>query len=250
MDILISKLLAFFLVLARISGFFLTTPFFSWGMIPARVKVGIAVLLSFFFAMINSPGIDPDNTGMLEAGLLLANELIYGAGLGFIFVLVFSAVKVSGRIIERQMGLALARTFDPLSGERGRPIGLLLQMILILLFFAADGHHLLIMIISRSYESFPAGTIPEIEAIVEGVTNAGSTMLAAGLRLCAPILAAFLLLLIVLGVLARVMPDMNILFISMPLRVGMGLLMLSVFLPFIKGFVSEFAGWMGKLLPL
>lgn len=250
MEILISKLLAFFLVLARVSGFFLATPFFSWGMLPARVRIGIAVLLSFFFAMINQPGIDPENVEMLEAGLLLINETIYGAGLGLIFVLVFSAVRVSGRIIERQMGLALARTFDPLSGERGRPIGLLLQMILILLFFAADGHHLLLMIISRSYENFPAGTIPEIGELAEGVTRAGATMLSAALRLCAPILAAFLLLLMVLAVLARIMPDMNILFISMPLRVGMGLLMLSVFLPFIKGFVSEFAGWMGKLLPL
>ena len=75
-------------------------------------------------------------------------------------------------------------------------------------------------------------------------------MLIACLRLAAPMLAAFLLLLIVLAVFARIMPDMNILFISMPLRVGLGLLMAGIFLPFIKEFVSEFANWMGKLLPI
>ena len=63
-------------------------------------------------------------------------------------------------------------------------------------------------------------------------------------------LAAFLLLLVVLAVFARIMPDMNILFISMPLRVGLGLLMAGIFLPFINGFISEFTEWMGKLLPL
>ena len=59
-----------------------------------------------------------------------------------------------------------------------------------------------------------------------------------------------LLLLVVLAVFARVMPDMNILFISMPLRVGLGLLMAGVFLPFVSEYITEFADWMGKLLPL
>jgi len=63
-------------------------------------------------------------------------------------------------------------------------------------------------------------------------------------------LAVFLLLLVVLAVFARIMPDMNILFISMPLRVGLGLLMVGMFLPFINEFVAEFADWMGKLLPI
>ncbi len=74
-------------------------------------------------------------------------------------------------------------------------------------------------------------------------------MLIAGLKLAAPILAAFLLLMVVLAVLARIVPEMNILFISLPLRVGLGLLMVTIFLPFINAFVAEFADWMGKLLP-
>ena len=75
-------------------------------------------------------------------------------------------------------------------------------------------------------------------------------MLMAGLKLAAPMLAAFLLLLVVLAILARMIPEMNILFISLPLRVGMGLLMVVVFLPFISTFVSEFAKLMEKLLPV
>lgn len=70
------------------------------------------------------------------------------------------------------------------------------------------------------------------------------------LQLAAPMLAVFLLLLVILAVFARMMPDMNILFISMPLRVGLGLLMVGTFFPFISEFVGEFACWMNKLLPL
>jgi flagellar biosynthetic protein FliR len=63
-------------------------------------------------------------------------------------------------------------------------------------------------------------------------------------------LAVFLLLLVVLAVFARIMPDMNVLFLSMPLRVGLGLLMVGMFLPFINEYISEFTDWMGKLLPI
>lgn len=75
-------------------------------------------------------------------------------------------------------------------------------------------------------------------------------MLIASLRLAAPMLVAFLLLLVVLAIMARIIPDMDILFTSMSLSVGLGLLMIGTFLPFISGFVTEFADWMSKLAPL
>ncbi|GAF73240.1 unnamed protein product, partial [marine sediment metagenome] len=139
---------------------------------------------------------------------------------------------------------------DPLTGDRAQPLGSLLEMIFILLFLAANGHHLFLLIISRSYETFPAGSIPTVPVLTSGVVKAGSTMLIAGLRLAAPMLGAFLVLMVVLAVLARIAPQMNILFVSLPLRVGLGLLMAAIFLPFINSFVAEFADWMGKLLPL
>ncbi len=186
----------------------------------------------------------------MEAILLISNEALYGLALGLIVVLIFTAVKFSGRIIERQMGLAMAQVLDPLTGERSQPLGMLMEMIFIILLFSANGHHLFLLIISRSYETFPAGSIPTIPILAGGIIKAGSTLLMAGLRLAAPILAAFLLLMVVLAVLARIVPEMNILFISLTLRVGLGLLMAGMFLPFIGGFVAEFADWMGKLLPL
>jgi flagellar biosynthetic protein FliR len=144
----------------------------------------------------------------------------------------------------------MAQILDPLTGERAQPLGSLLEMIFILLFLSANGHHLFLMIISRSYDSFPAGSMPTIPVLAQGVINAGSTMLLHALKLAAPTLAAFIMLMVVLAVLARMVPEMNILFISLPLRVGLGLLMVAIFMPFISSFVGEFAKLMGKLLPL
>jgi flagellar biosynthetic protein FliR len=250
MELMIEKLLGFIMVLTRISTFFMVAPVFSWNNIPLQVKAALVLLITIFFSMMMPAVVSPDGVRMLEAILLISNEAVYGLALGLIVVLVFTAVKFSGRIIERQMGLAMANILDPLTGEMGQPLGMLLETIFIILFLSANGHHLFLLIISRSYEAFPAGTTPSIPILVDGIIKAGSTMLIAGLRLAGPILAAFLLLMVVLAVLARIAPEMNILFVSLPLRVGLGLLMAGIFLPIISGFVTEFADWMGKLLPL
>ena len=249
MSLCVEKLLGFVMVLTRISAFFLVLPVFGWKAIPVRIKVGLTVLLAVFFSVITPLAIEPKRISVIEAILLIANEATYGLALGLVAAIVFSAVKLSGRIIERQMGLAMAEVLDPLTGESTQPLGSLLEMIFILLFLSANGHHLLLLIISKSYEAFPAGCIPTVPVLTAGVVKAGSAMLIAGLKLAAPILAAFLLLMVVLAILARIVPEMNILFISLPLRVGLGLLMVTIFLPFINGFVTEFADWMGKLLP-
>ena len=250
MELMISKLLGFVLVLTRMSTFFLVVPVFSWKTVPVRFRVALILLISIFFSTMLPSPVGPDEITSIESIFMISSEAVYGFALGLIVILIFSVVKITGRIIERQMGMAMAETMDPLSGERAQPLGLLIEMIFVLLFLSANGHHLFMIIISRSYESFPSGSIPSIPVLLEGVVTAGSTMLIVSLRLAAPMLAAFLLLLAILGVFARIMPDMNILFISMPLRVGMGLLMMGIFLPFINQFIGEFAEWMGKLLPL
>ncbi len=249
MELMFEKLLGFVMVLTRISAFFLVLPVFSWRSIPVRIKAAIVILISIFFSMITPLGIEPKEVSIIEAILLIANEATYGLAFGLIVILLFSAVKLGGRIIERQMGLAMAEILDPLTGERSQPVGTLLEMIFIILFLSANGHHLFLLVISRSYEAFPAGTTPSIPILTGGVIKASSAMLTASLKLAAPMLAAFLLLMVVLAVLARMVPEMNILFISLPMRVGLGLLMLVIFLPFINDFVAEFADLMGKLLP-
>jgi len=250
MELMIQKLLGFIMVLTRISAFFLVLPVFGWKTIPVRIKVAMALLLAIFFSTIIQLPIETTQVSVVEAVLFIGNEATYGLALGLVAVAVFSAVKFSGRIIERQMGLAMAEVLDPLTDERTQPLGSLLEMIFIILFLSANGHHLFLLIISRSYETFPAGSVPTIPTLASGVIGAGSILWLAGLRMAAPMLAAFLILMVILAVLARMVPEMNILFVSLPLRVGLGLLMVTIFLPFISGFVGEFAEWMGKLLPL
>ncbi|OHB48205.1 MAG: hypothetical protein A2Y10_04770 [Planctomycetes bacterium GWF2_41_51] len=247
---MITKLLGFILVLTRVSAFFLVTPLFSGDILPARIKAAIILLISIFFASVAPSLIDFSQISELEAFFLICSEMIYGLAMGLITILIYSAVKVAGQMIEREMGLAMSEILDPITGESAESLSILIDMLFILFFLSANGHQMLLLILSKSYQVFPAGEVTSVLALVEGIIKAGSVMLIAGLRLAAPMLCVFLVLLVVLAVFSRLMPDMDILFISMPLRVGMGLLMLGIFLPFINQFVSEFADWMGKLIPL
>ena len=250
MELLAGKMLGFVLILTRIGAFFASSPVFSWEAIPIKIKLTLAILSAIFFSSLMSCPVSGEGITGAAVGLMIANEVVYGLALGFVATLIFATVKLSARIIERQMGLAMAQVLDPLSGESGQPIGMLMEMIFILLFLSANGHHIFLMTISRSYEAFPIGTIPAIDKLTEGVIVAGSTMLLLGLKMSAPILATFLLMMVILGVFARVAPETNILFLSLPIRVGLGLLMVGMFLPFINNFIKEFAQWMDKLMPV
>ena len=249
-ELLVEKLLCFAMALTRISAFFLFVPVFGWEIIPMTIKVAATVLLSVFFYLTNPPAVAVEHLSALQVTLLLGSEATYGLALGAIANILFSAVKLGGRIAEHQMGLSMAQVLDPLSKERGQPVGSLLEMMFVIAFLSANGHHLLIKVIQRSYELFPSGKIPTVSVLAGNMLEATSTMLVAGLRLAAPILAAMLILLVALAILARIVPEMNIFFISFPLRILLGFVMLIVFVPFIDGFVGEMAQLMAKILPL
>ncbi len=250
MELLIEKLLGFVMVMTRISAFFLVAPVFGWRSIPSMIKVAAPVMLAIFFSITHPPAVTAEQTSAVQAVLLLGCEATYGLALGAVANVLFSAAKLGGKIAERQMGLSMAQVIDPFTQEHGAPIASLLEMVLALAFLAANGHHLLLKVIERSYEVFPAGDIPSAATLAGKMLEASSAMFVAGLRLAAPVLAAMLVLLVALAILARLVPEMNIFFISFPLRIGLGLAIVTVCVPFINDFVSEMAELMSKMLPL
>jgi len=223
-------------------------PVFGSRALPMRVRAGIAFLVTAFFAVILPPTVGAEAARWPVAVVLLLREIVCGLALGLAISFVFSAVKQAGTIAGRQMGFALAEIVDPASGQRSDPIGVFFETIFILFFLVAGGHHLLLLAIRRSYDLFPVGAAPGAGAMAEGLVRAGSTMLLFALKLVAPLLAGTLVLSVVLAVLARAVPEMNVLLISLPLRVGLGLLLAAAIMPLMGAFTDELAGWMNRLL--
>ncbi|OHB62453.1 MAG: hypothetical protein A2Y76_06960 [Planctomycetes bacterium RBG_13_60_9] len=244
------QLLGFALVLTRISAFFLVLPVFGWKTVPVPIRAAATVLLSLFFYAVAPLPTAIARVPALRAFLMLSGEALYGLTLGLIIALLFAVIQLSGRIVEQQMGLTMMEIVDPLTENESSPFAGLLEMIFVLLFLSANGHHLFLLVLSKSYEAFPSGSVPTLASLVGGVIETNTAMFTAGLRLAAPMLAAFLVLMVALAMLARLVPEMNILFVSMPVRMLLGMFLATAFLPFINSFVTEMADWMGKLLPI
>lgn len=241
--------LPFFVLLGRISAFFAVLPIFSSRSVPARIRVLAALLVTMFAAMILPPAPAAlANLSGAAMALLVAGEALCGLSLGLAVRLVFNAVQVGGLIASRQMGFAMAGTYDPSTGEQTQPMSVFLETLFMLFFLVASGHHLLLRLIFRSFTVFPVGEIPTAASMAQGIITAGTTMLTFGLQLAAPVLAAFICLSVFLAVLARVLPELNVLLLSLPLRVGLGLFMASAMIPGLNRFTHEFALWMQSLM--
>lgn len=249
MDLFGGRLFGFFLILTRLGAFFAAAPMFSWDVLSVQLKIAVAVLLSLFFTGLTPPPL-LNESAPIEMVLLLGQEALYGLAMGIAAYCLFRVIHMAGQYIEQEMGLSMAQIFDPFSGEEGNPLALLLEILFILLLFSTHSHYLLLEILSRSLEHFPPTQIPPLGVLMESILRSGSAMFLLALQMAAPILAAFMLLLVVLAFMARIAPESNVLFLSFPLRIGMGLLIIGFFIPYLNEYIQQFAQWLNRLLPL
>ncbi len=249
MDELVPVILPMMLLLGRIGAFLSVLPLFSWRSLPMRVRTGLAIVLTIFIGMCRPPGLVPTGqVHIFQAGLLLTGEILCGLALGLAVRILYAAVEQGGRIASRQMGFAMAQAVNPLSGDSAETMGTFFDIAFSLFFLVLNGHHLLIALIAGSYEVFPIGAPPAPMEMALAIVDAGSVMLVFALRMAAPLVAAFVVITVLLGVLARTLPEMNILMISFPLRIGMGFLVAAAMTPYLNAFTYELADEIGTLL--
>ncbi len=240
----IAIMLPVFLVMVRTAAFVAVMPIFSWRALPWVVRAGLALLLTLTFASVIPLRYDPVAVHWLRAVVLIFTEFAIGLGLGLAARFAYMGIQQGGLMAARQMGFADAGVFDPVTGSQERPLSTFFQMIFALLFLSAGGHRLLVMIMEGSFRSFPPAGGMEISAMTGGLVKAGSYMLLVALKLAAPVLAGFLVIGALLALLARVLPEMNVLLASFPLRVGAGLMMAAAIMPTLDNFTALIARWM------
>lgn len=242
--------IGFAMVLARLAGFFIAGPIFGHAVIPVVVRSAVAVVLAVFFSSFIPLPVGIARLGQAELAFLLALEVMYGLLLGILVQMIFAAVRFAGQIIEQQMGLTTAEMVDPLTGQEKEPAAEMLEVIFLLLLLAGNGHHLLIGALLRSFQDFPIGHVPGLGVMTLAVVKAGSALLLMGLRVAGPILVAFLLLYVVLAIFARVVPEMDILLLTFPARIGLGLVMTWLLVPVLQELAGQLGTWMARLLPM
>lgn len=216
-----SDIYAFLLVIVRMTSFFVTAPVFSSRTIPGRFKIG----LGFFIALIIYPSMGLDLTLTLDGTFiyLVIQEAILGMAIGFTAQLIFYSIQVAGSFIDLQIGFALANVIDPQTGAQSPLLGNFKYAFAILLMLTLNIHHLLIDGIVLSYNELPVGGnwIGQIndENVVMYMVSLFTKMFVIAFKISAPLVITLLFTDIVLGILGRTVPQLNIFVVGLPLKI-------------------------------
>jgi flagellar biosynthetic protein FliR len=236
--------LLFLLIATRLSGMMLVAPFFSSKSIPAPVKAGLIVLLSYISLPVVSPGAGRAPDGVVAFGLLAAKELVIGLAFGLIAQFLFAAVQMAGALIDINAGFAIANVIDPTSNLNITVLGRFYNMAALAAFIAIGGQQWLVLGISRSFELLPPFTMPNMSAIVDGVLARADDIILIALEIGAPLLVALFVADIALGIVSRSVPQMNVFMVGLPLKVVMALGGIAILLPAFTGFFGDLTGRM------
>jgi flagellar biosynthetic protein FliR len=228
----------FILVLARVSPLFLLAPVFSSKMIPTRARAIAAVAISFGLAPWALHGHHVTQDTMTLAGLVL-KELLVGFAYAFALGAVFAAVSVAGSMLDTAMGFSYGSLIDPITGNQSQMLSQLYAMVGVLVFIAINGDHWMIEGLARSYDLVPIDKFPSLNALVGGADKAFVGIFAAALELAAPVLIAVLITDASMGIVARIMPQLNVFSVGFPAKIAVGLLIMGVSLPFVGGWIAD-----------
>jgi flagellar biosynthesis protein FliR len=242
---------AFMLVFARVGAMVMLMPALGEENIPMRVKLSIALLLTLVLLPLHRAAYHIDMTSLSGLLVLMLHEIVIGIILGATARVTLSALQVAGSVIAQQMGLGFVTSVDPTQGQQGVLVGNFLTMLGITMLFATDSHHLVIAALSDSYKIFSPGESMLTGDVASLATQAFAAAFKIGLQLSAPFLVFGLVFNIGLGVLARLMPQMQVYFVGAPLSILAGFLILAIVLAAMMGtFLDYFIRVMHDMMPL
>jgi flagellar biosynthetic protein FliR len=253
-DISVLPVLAatFMLVFARIGAMVMLLPGLGESNIPVRIKLAIALLLTLIILPLHRDAYHVDMNTLSPLLVMMVYEIIIGIILGATARVTLSALQVAGAVIAQQLGLGFATSVDPTTqGQQGVIIGNFLTILGVTLLFATDSHHLVIAALNDSYKIFAPGEVMPSGDVAALATQAFAAAFKIGMQLSAPFLVFGLVFNIGLGVMARLMPQMQVYFVGVPLSILAGFLIFALVLVAMMGtFLNYFIGVMHALIPL
>ena len=217
---------AFMLCFARIGTMVMLLPGLGELSVPPRVRLTVALVLTAVILPLHRNAYTLDLKASGPVLVTLGEELVIGAVLGLVARLTISALQVTGSVVAQQMGLGFVTAVDPTQGQQGVIVGNFLTLLGITMVFAADLHHLVIAALNDSYALFKPGEVPIVGDMASLITGTVTTAFRIGVQLAAPFLVFGLMFNLGLGILSRLMPQMQVFFVGMPLSILVGFLVL------------------------
>lgn len=216
----------YLLVLMRVAGLIMTAPFFSYTSVPMRVRAAMSVFLTLVVIQA-TPVITLHYTGLLEYSVLIVKETMLGVTIGLMCSICFYVINMAGQLMDMEMGLAMANMFDPMTNMQVSVTGNLYNYLLMLMLVVTNMHYYILRAIVDSFSYFNVGealfdTVSLKNVVVDFMAN----YFIIAVRIILPVFCCMLLINVVLGVLAKAAPQMNMFVVGMQIKVLVGLVIL------------------------
>lgn len=227
------KVIFFVLVLARLSGMIATAPLISTYPIPMQIKTGLVATVAFLTYPLIAKicPIESMPTDMLSLGMMMFKEVIVGSIIGFCMNIVFVAIQVAGQMLSIQMGLAVGNVLDPVTKQQVPIVGQFYLFLAMILFLYVNGHQYLFTSVLDSYNLIPVGAEFTIAGnFAEKIIYFTSQIFVIAFSIIMPIYSLLLILSVLLGFTSKMMPQMNIFMVALPVKIYIGLALMSIFI--------------------
>lgn len=235
-----NTIFVFTLILTRLGTMLMLLPAIGESMIPARTRLAVGFgMTAVIFPLVQDqfPVIPVGITALI---VLLGGELIVGLFVGGTARLVMSTLQYAGAVIAFQTGLAFAQNYDPTQGVQAALLGSFLSVLGVTMVFSMDLHHLMIMAMHDSYELFRPGQLIPLGIALDLVIDIIAKSFVVSLQLSAPFIIFGLIFYIGLGVLSKLMPQVQVFFVAMPANIGIGLLLFFLMLSVMMFWFAEY----------
>ncbi len=231
--------LSFLLVFIRVSMVLFLLPFIGGTGLPTMAKAALCIVITL--AIWPEVKFSPDYfpTNVLSLGLTFLGELLLGLIVSIIIRSIFSAVQTAGEIIGFQMGFSMMNIIDPLSGGSVSLISQFLYIVAILIFLTLNGHIFLIKVFLESFKYIPPGTFLINHTVFDNILFYSSQIFVMAVKIAAPVMAIELLISFSFAIIARIAPQINILFVGFPIKIAVGLFFLGILFNLIVYFLKH-----------
>lgn len=237
----------YLLAVVRLSAAIVVMPLFGAQGVPAQTKIGLALLLGLIVLPFGqTPEAAP--TDLLVFASVAGGEVLIGIAIGIATAMVFQALEMAAAMVGYQIGFGLAQVFDPISGTQTDSLATFYRLVATLMFFSVGGHHLVIAGLVGTFEVVPAGSADLSLIAGERVAPFFIALFTVALRIALPVTGALLLTDLAMGLVARTVPQMNILVIGFPVKAGLGVFMMAATVPLMTTFMgSVFTGTLPEI---
>lgn len=216
----------FLLVLIRVSCFIYVAPFFSMSNTPARVKIGFSVLLSVLLYQV-LPVSKVEYAGLIDYSIVVLKEGITGLLIGYSANICNSIILLAGNLIDINIGFSMATEYNPAMKTQVSVSGNFYYYTVLLLLIVTDMHHYLLRAFADSYQLIPVnGQIFQWDYLMKGMVEYMVDLFVIAFRIILPVFACIMILNCILGIMAKVSPQMNMFAIGMQLKVLLGLVIM------------------------